>query len=155
MSSARAVKGALCAVLVLLACGCVERRIFIRSYPPGASVWVDEEYVGETPLAQEFAHYGWRRIRVGPVRNAAGKVLYREQQKELAVRAPWYETFPVDFFFEVVWPFTLRDVHTAPIFVLEPVEPVPAASTEDGLDQLLRRADAFRQRGLTPAPEEG
>ena len=57
--------------LAAAGCGHVERYIVVQTDPPGAPAWVDEEYVGLTPVTYEFQHYGRRRIRVGPIREAA------------------------------------------------------------------------------------
>ncbi len=140
--------------LLLTCAGCVERRLLIRSRPPGAPVWVDEEYVGESPVDWPFAHYGTRRIRVGPLRGETGKVEYLEQERFVSVRTPWYEIFPIDFFFEVLWPGQLMDRHVPEVFELEPAPSPAAVSGEEVLDRLLDRADRFRQRALSPVPDE-
>ncbi len=99
-----------CAVLCLP--GCVHRQLHIRSEPPGAPVWVDEEYVGTTPVEIRFTHYGGRRVRVGPIREIEdGSTLYRSSEALVRLKAPWYQKFPLDFFFEVLWPATINDIH--------------------------------------------
>ncbi len=45
MSASRLGGVALLAVVLLAGAGCVERMMFIRSDPPGAPVWVDEQAV--------------------------------------------------------------------------------------------------------------
>lgn len=138
---------------LILAAGCVERTMMIRSEPSGAPVWVDEEYAGTTPLDYSFAHYGTRGVRVGPVRDERGKALYAPQQKLVELRAPWYETFPIDFFAEVLWPGRLEDRHEVPVFELEP----PLAAAEEYGDQkaqeLLDAANEFREQALAPVPD--
>ncbi len=144
---------ALLASLAALALwGCVERKMLIRSEPPGAPVYVDEQYVGETPLDHPFAHYGVRRIRVGPLRDAADRLSYREQEQVAEFRAPWYETFPIDFVFEVLYPLRIVDEHPVPTFVLEPAAPdeVPA---DVRVEQIRQRAERFRDRALRAVPE--
>jgi hypothetical protein len=134
--------------------GCVERRLVIRSEPSGAPVWLDEVYLGETPLEHSFAHYGVRRVRVGPVRNEAGRLTHEEVEREAVTESPWYETFPLDFFFEVVYPFRLTDEHALPVFMLPPVPTDPAPHGEERLRELRGQADAFRDRALRTIPEE-
>jgi len=132
--------------------GCVERRILIRSEPAGAPVWVDERPVGTTPLEYPFAHYGTRRVRAGPIYNELGTAEYLEQERMVRVEAPWYETFPVDFFFEVLWPTTLVDEHKVTLTL-------PAASTEEGLygeeraKEIRKRGERFREKALGSAGE--
>jgi hypothetical protein len=138
---------------LLLATGCVERTMLIRSEPAEAPVWVDEEYAGRTPLEHPFAHYGSRSIRVGPVRDEKDKARYAEKRDIVRIEAPWYETFPLDFFFEVLYPFRLTDEHELPTFVLEPAV-VTQGYTDEEMQDLLREAEQFRQRALTPVPEE-
>jgi hypothetical protein len=55
----------------LLACcacagqsGCVQRRITIRSNPPGALVYVDDYPIGTTPVSTSFVYYGTRKVRL-------------------------------------------------------------------------------------------
>lgn len=143
------------ALAVVLCAGCVERCILIRSDPPGAPVWVDEEYVGQTAMVHAFAHYGTRRIRVGPVRDESGKMAYEEQEMLLETRAPWYQTFPLDFFAEVLWPGRIIDWHVPPVFHLDRASPRAADSGEEDLKQLLKDAESFRRRALAPIPAEG
>ena len=134
--------------------GCVERKMLIRSDPPGAPVWVDEQCVGDTPLEYPFAHYGARRVRVGPVRDADGNVEYTEKERVALIEAPWYETFPLDFFFEVVYPGRLTDVHDLGVFELEPVGADPERHGPERVQQVLDRAEEFRKRALSSVPEE-
>lgn len=143
---------AMAAVLLLAAAGCVERKMLIRSEPPGAPVWIDEDYAGVTPLEHPFVHYGLRRVRVGPLRDENGKLTHLEQGIDWEVEAPWYETFPIDFFAEVLYPETLVDEHELPLVVLTP--PEAAQEGEADVQELLEKADAFRDRALSAIPEE-
>jgi hypothetical protein len=138
---------------VLLAAGCVERRMLIRSEPPGAPVWVDEQHLGSTPVDHPFVHYGWRRVRIGPIRDADDKVQYLEKQLEVEVPAPWYETFPLDFFFEVLYPGRMTDEHLLPVFVLDAAERAPAPASTAEVEELRRQAADFRRRALYAVPE--
>ncbi|MFO8007921.1 MAG: PEGA domain-containing protein [Candidatus Brocadiia bacterium] len=153
MSALRLACFALLAAAMLTATACVERTMLIRSDPSGAPVWVDEQHVGATPVEHEFVHYGWRRVRVGPIRDAQDKVRYREQQRVVQVEAPWYEAFPLDFFFEVIYPFRLTDAHEIATFELPPGRPGDQQYTEQDTEQLLERAEQFRREALTPVPE--
>jgi hypothetical protein len=91
------------AVFVCLAAlGCVQRRMTIRSNPPGALVYVDDYQVGTTPVSTDFVYYGTRKIR-----------LVKDGFETLTVRQPfplpWYQVFPLDFVTENVWPGEIRD----------------------------------------------
>ena len=137
----------------VLSAGCVERRMLIRSDPAGAPVWVDEQYAGLTPVDRPVAHYGWRRIRIGPIRDASDKVKFREKQIDVDISAPWYETFPIDFFFEVLYPGHLADEHALPVFVLDSMEGVSTAVSKKDVEKLRKRAAEFRKRALYTVPE--
>jgi len=133
------------------ACGCVERVLLIRSEPPSAPVYVDEQYAGVTPLEFPFRHYGTRRVRVGPVRDPGGTLLYGPAEQDFRVVAPWYEKWPIDFLAEVLWPGTLRDVHRVPAFTL--TEATHEESGEEEARQILERAEAFRSEA-GPVPSQ-
>ncbi|MHC5034064.1 MAG: PEGA domain-containing protein [Planctomycetota bacterium] len=139
--------------IVLALAGCVERKMLIRSEPTGAPVWVDEEYVGLTPLDHSFSHYGLRRIRVGPIRDEADRLRYLEDEIEWEFEPPWYETFPIDFLAEVVYPGQIRDEHAVPAFVLSPAPEATQRAGEEEVRQIRARARAFRDRALRSIPE--
>jgi len=127
--------------------------MLIRSDPPGAPVWIDERYVGETPLDRSFSFYGERRIRIGPIRDKNGKVEYREMERIMSVEAPAYEAFPIDFFYEVLYPATLTDVHEFPVFKLNrPVE-TPPQQAPGQVEELRQNAKDFRDKALRTIPE--
>ena len=165
------------ALLAAVSSGCVERKMLIRSDPPGAPVWVDEKAVlqselseqkvpfearpapeaetliATTPIEYPFKHYGCRRVRVGPIRDEADKVLFLATEREVDIVPPWYQKFPIDFFVEVLWPWTLVDTHVIEIQLTRP-SPPPALSEEERAEAVVREAEEFREKALHPTPEE-
>ncbi|HWB08167.1 MAG TPA: PEGA domain-containing protein [Pirellulales bacterium] len=123
--------GLLCATLAALAAsGCVQRRITIRSNPPGALVYVDKYEIGKTPCSVAYTYYGTREIK-----------LVRDGYETLTVMQwippPWYQIPPLDFVSENVVPAEIRDERTY-TYQLVPTRVVPT-------DQLLGRAESLRR----------
>ena len=115
---------------LLFATGCVERELRVESEPSGADVWIDGRLAGKTPLVEPFIFYGTRGLELRhdgctPVRQA------------VPIRAPWYQIIPLDFFFEHLWPGTLRDVIEVKI-TLE-------TAKEEDPDTLIERAKKWRE----------
>jgi hypothetical protein len=44
--------------------GCIERRIYITSEPPGATVWVNDVEAGRTPTSVKFTYFGNYDVRL-------------------------------------------------------------------------------------------
>lgn len=84
--------------------GCVERKLILRSEPTGAKVVLNGDEAGMTPMETHFTTYGVYDV----VLSAPSCARLRTT---VEVKPPWYETIPLDFFFEHVWPFTLTDRH--------------------------------------------
>jgi len=115
--------------LCCLLCGCVQRRMAIRSDPPGALVMIDGEDVGYTPTSVDFTYYGTREIRLI-------KPGFRTLTTMTEVPAPWYQKVPFDFFSDNLLPYQVTNRHNYS-FQLSPQE---VTSTED----LLKRAGQLR-----------
>lgn len=130
--------------LVLASSGCVRRRMTIRSNPPGAMVYVDDQQIGQTPVSTAFTYYGTRNI-----------TLVRDGFETMTVKhtfeAPWYQVPPLDFFSENL---TLREIRDERIldFTLVPQQMVSS-------DQLWRNAENLRQSAgagyVAPLPDSG
>jgi len=122
----------------LLLAGCVERKVTILSEPPAAKVYLDGDYIGDTPVTVPFTFYGTREVQVAKKR-------YQTQRRQVDLCPPLYERMPIDFVSEVLYPGRLSDHHLV-IFRLRPVEADLAA--------LLERARYYRAyaRALQPAP---
>ncbi len=119
---------ALAAALLLLP-GCVRRRLFVRSNPPGATVYVDNQPVGVTPCATNFTYYGTREIRLV-------KPGFETLTINQPIPAPWFEIPPIDFFSENVAPNQINDYRTV-TFNLQPQVIVPN-------EQLIGRGEQLR-----------
>lgn len=92
-----------------LATGCVERKLIVRSDPPGAAIYVDGELkgvAGAKGLSVPFEAYGTRAV----VARLEGHVP-RRAFVELSV--PWYQVFPLGLFSDLLWPGTIVDEHQA------------------------------------------
>lgn len=123
---------ALLAVVVCLAAtGCVQRRMMIRSNPPGAVVYVDNYEIGTTPIATNFIYYGTRQIRL--VKDG-----YETLTVEQPVPPPWYQIPPLDFVTENMVPGEIRDRREF-TYQLVPQMVVPT-------EQLVGRGEDLRQR---------
>ena len=113
--------------------GCVERRMTIRTNPPGAygaQVYIDDYPIGTTPISVNYTYYGNRKIRL--VKDG-----YETLTVLQPVRAPWYEIPPLDFFSENVFPGRIRD-HRTFDFQMAPKMVVPS-------DQLVARGEQLRR----------
>lgn len=133
---ARAVLMLLLSSAALLA-GCVERRIYLVSEPPGADVYIDGEFIGKTradddpegPLYASFVYYGRREytLRLPGYRTASGS---------MRLETPWYQYPPMDFFAEVLAPWKIVDRHHINVELEE--------SNPADVDELYRNAFEFR-----------
>jgi hypothetical protein len=127
----------LLAVLVCAAAGpgCVQRRMTIRSNPPGAMVYIDNQEIGTTPVSTGFVYYGTRQFRLV-------KEGYETLTESRTLPSPWYQFIPLDFVSENLVPGEIRDHHTLD-FQLVPQRVVPT-------EELLGRAELLRQetRGM-------
>lgn len=128
-------------VLLAIACacgtGCVQRRMTIRSNPPGALVYVDDFEIGVTPVSTNFTYYGQRKIRL--VKDG-----YETLTVIQPVVPPWYEIPPIDFISENFTPGQIRDQHVFD-YQLRPQAVVPT-------EQLLGRAEQLRRGVQTGVP---
>lgn len=128
-----------CLASVVAGAGCVQRRMTIRSNPPGALVYVDDYQIGTTPVSTDFVYYGTRKIR-----------LVKDGYETLTVRQPfpipWYEIFPLDFVSENLWPSEIRDERVVDLAMM------PAAAIPP--EEVVVRAEQSRlSAGSLPAPQ--
>ena len=119
-------------LVVVASAGCVQRRMTIRSNPPGALVYVDDYQIGTTPVSTDFVYYGTRKLR-----------LVKDGVETLTVRQPfpipWYEVFPLDFVTENLWPWEIRDERVVDLAMV-PAGSVPAESVVSRAELARRSA---------------
>ena len=114
--------------------GCVERRMKITTKPEGATVIVNDEEVGVSPVTFAFTWYGDYDIMLRKPGYETLKTHYR-------IEAPWYQQPGVDFFSECVVPWTIVDEQIAPTFQLSEAE-------APSVKELVQRADELRDRAI-------
>jgi hypothetical protein len=130
-------------VLAAMASGCVQRRMTIRSDPPGALVYVDDYQVGTTPVSHDFVYYGTRKIR-----------LVKDGYETLTVRqpfpVPWYEYFPLDFVSENLVPWEIRDERVVDLS-MAPAATTPPEVVVARAEQARLAAGSLPPAGPSPA----
>jgi hypothetical protein len=89
-------------LLIGTCCGCVRRRMTVRTSPPGAMVYVDHQSIGTTPVSANFTYYGTRQFEI--IKDG-----YRTEKFLRKFNPPWYEWPVLDFVSETLWPFEKRD----------------------------------------------
>ena len=95
----------LTAAMLIVAPGCVRRRLLIRSNPPGAMVYVDNQPIGTTPCSTDFIYYGTREVRL--VKPGFETLVINQP-----IPAPWYEWPGLDFVSENLVPREIQDYRT-------------------------------------------
>jgi len=122
-------------LLCALQWGCVQRRLTIRSNPPGALVYIDDYPIGTTPVSTDFVYYGTRKVRVVKSGFETLNVLQ-------PIPAPWYQYPGLDFVTENVIPGEIRDERVVE-YQLQPQLVVPSV-------QVLERGENLRGAAAGP-----
>jgi hypothetical protein len=115
--------------------GCVQRRITIRTNPPGALVYIDDYPIGTTPCSTDFVYYGTRKVRIV-------KSGYETLTVMQPIPAPWYQYPGLDFITENLIPGEIRDERVVE-YQLVPQTIVPNT-------QLLERGENLRHAASGP-----
>ena len=119
--------------------GCVLRTLTINSEPSGATVYVDNTPVGETPVTIPFTYYGTRKITLEKT-DADGKLIYERKIVYEKLSAPVYQIFPLDFFSEIVLPVDIKDEH----FFTYRLDPLNLPPTAEIQKNVLKNAEELR-----------
>ncbi|HSW44227.1 MAG TPA: PEGA domain-containing protein [Phycisphaerae bacterium] len=136
MNHRRMATGLLLAILTAAAAlpvGCVRRTVTIRTEPEGARILLNDEEIGTSPVTVDFTWYGDYDV-------ACRKDGYETLRTHHKLDAPWYQLPGIDFFAEVLYPFTIHD-HREMSFQLEPAKEVDRK-------ELIDRAREFRDRAI-------
>lgn len=117
-------------------CACVERRLHIRTEPPGATVFVNGVHVGRSPTSWKFDQYG--KVLVEAEMDGHEPV-----QQVVKLKAPVREYVFGSFFSDVVWPGTIHDDHEVEL-TLKPVREPTAEELDREMSALMERAARMR-----------
>jgi hypothetical protein len=121
------------ALVAPLAPGCVRRTVTVNTKPEGATVMLNDEVVGTSPVTTDFLWYGDYDVIIR-------KPGYETLKTNKRLNAPWYQLPVFDFFSEIVLPFEFRDRQQM-AFDLTPAK-------EPTREELLQNARQFRDRAL-------
>lgn len=130
-------RAALLVALVPALGACVERRLLVRTDPPGAEVKVNGDVVGRAPTVWRFDHYGTVLVEA----ELAG---HEPVQREVKLSSPWYQKPVIDFFADVVVPARIRDEHEIELR-LEPSRRLSPREVEQEVADVARAADKLRK----------
>jgi PEGA domain-containing protein len=108
--------------------GCVHRTITVRSDPPDALVYLNDQEVGRTPFTREFTWYGTYDVEVR-------KEGYQSIKTTAMVWAPWWQWVPFDLITEAL---PLEDHHDLNYKL------VPPSPRQTDPELLLRRGEQMQ-----------
>ena len=111
----------------------MHRSLTIRTEPPGATVYVNDQLKGESPITYDFLWYGWHRVTLR-------KEGFERVDDRRLLRAPGYLWIPFDLVMELL-PFPIRDTRTWS-YTLSPITELPTPRPPELI-------------GATSEPEEG
>ena len=80
----------------------VRRRITIKTSPPGALVYIDDQEIGVTPVSTSFTYYGARKIQI--VKDGYETITVLRE-----IKPPWYQIPGIDFVTENLISREFRD----------------------------------------------
>lgn len=127
-------------LLVATQFACVERTVKINTIPEGATVFLNDQEVGKSPVKVPFTWYGDYDIIIRKEGHQTVKTNHR-------IDAPWYQWPFIDLFTECLIPFTLHDDRELEPYVLEPAI-VP------NKEELVQRADEMKAQSHVEAPSD-
>ncbi len=123
--------------------GCVERKLTINTEPQGALVALNDEEIGISPVTVEFNWYGDYKVRI--IKD--GYAIVNTHRK---LDAPAHDGFPLDFFYEVLWPGLVVDEYEW-TFALPKYQPPARQDLIDASRKLKKAAE--EEDSLETSPE--
>ncbi len=99
-----------------VATGCVHRSLTIRTDPPGAMVYLNDQLKGTSPVTYDFLWYGWYRLTLR-------KDGFERFDDHKLLDAPPHLWIPMDLAMEFL-PFPVLDTRTWS-YILKPLPPLP------------------------------
>ena len=127
-------------LLIAVASGCVTRTINIETAPTSAMVYLDDKYMGKSPVSIPFSHYGTRKITIEK-RDDDGRLVLKRKVSFEKIKTPYYEIFPLGFVYEVILPKKYEDKHNFK-YVLEELDNIPI---EEKKAQMLENAKELKE----------
>ncbi len=116
--------------------GCIERTVTINTEPPGATVFLNDQEIGQSPVKTAFTWYGDYDVVIR-------KPGYRTLRTNRRIRTPWYQLPGIDIVTENLIPFTIHDDRVLDALTLE-------AQQYPTDEALLEAADAMRRQAGIP-----
>jgi len=137
-------------LIVVIAClsGCVEQILTVQTDPPGATVSMNDQLLGSTPLDKDFTWYGDYQVEIR-------KEGYEAIKTHKWIKAPWWNWPPLDLFAELL-PIHARD-HKVLTYKLTPstqsvTAPGPLMERAAELEKQLRSSEHTRPAATQPTP---
>ena len=115
----------------LLIGGCVERSLTINTEPQGAIVILNDEEIGNSPVTVSFEWYGDYDVRIR-------KEGFETLKTHRALKRPWYDVFPLDFFAQILNPKRTVDTYEW-LFTLKP-------QTQPSREDLIQNAQELKEQ---------
>ncbi len=131
------------AILAVALTGCVERKLTINTEPQGALVALNDEEIGISPVTVAFKWYGDYKVRI--IKD--GYAIVNTHRK---LDAPAHDGFPLDFFYEVLWPGLVVDEYEW-TFALPEYQPPARQDLLDASRKLKKAAE--EEEALETSPE--
>jgi hypothetical protein len=123
---------------LLLCSGCIKRKFIIRSSPCEARVFLDgielENKAGL--IEQRFTFHGTRSLVV----RSRG---YQTKAQLWTLEPPWYSKFPIDFFTELLIPWTIEEEQEITVSL----ERAPRRDVTESEDLVKRAEELAKESG--------
>ena len=113
-------------IFIFVNAGCVERRLIIKSNPPGADVYFNNDHIGKTPVNFDFKWYWTHKVELK-------KEGYETVTNYEIIKAPPYMWIPFDLAAELL-PFRIRDYRNFS-YRLEPLTKSPKKENQEGISK--------------------
>jgi len=113
-------------IFIFVNAGCVERKLIIKSNPPGADVYFNNNHIGKTPVNFDFKWYWTHKVELK-------KEGYKTVTNYETIKAPPYMWIPFDLAVELL-PFKIRDYHNLS-YSLEPLTKSPKKENQEGISK--------------------
>ncbi len=131
--------------IIFVSAGCVTRTITVKTNPSNATVYIDNELAGESPVTIPFTYYGTRKIMIEK-KDEDGRLTHERTIAFEKIKAPAYEIFPLDFFSEVLWPREIKDEHILNYDLVK----LELLSIKEHQEKAIKNAEELRQRVNAP-----